>query len=107
MGCCGLHHLEKKNKKAAIGYWLDFEHQGKGIMTLSVKALINYSFQNLNLNRLEIQASTKNPKSFAIAERLGFTKEGVLRETELVDGHLLDYVVYGLLKREWKDQLQR
>ena len=103
VGCLGLHHLDKKNKKAAIGYWLDINHQGKGTMTLSVKALMKYSFQNLNLNRLEILAATQNPKSFTIAERLGFTKEGTLRETEFVNGRWFDYIVYSLLKREWKE----
>jgi len=103
VGCLGLHGLSKDNRRASIGYWLDSSYQGKGIMTGSVKALIDYSFRELNLNRIGIEIATKNTKSLAIAKRLNFVKEGVVREFELVNNRLLDNAVYSLLKREWKN----
>lgn len=103
IGCIGLHGLSKDNRRASIGYWLDFDYQGKGIMIASAKALIDYSFKKLNLNRIGIEIATKNTKSLAIAERLNFTKEGVIREFEFVNNRFLNEFVYSLLKREWKN----
>ncbi len=102
VGCIGLHALSSSNRRASIGYWLDKDYQGKGIMTQSVKALMNYCYTELGLNRLAIEAATENQSSYAIAERLGFTKEGILRQFEFVNGHFLDYILYSMLKSEWK-----
>lgn len=103
VGCIGLHGLSKDNHRASIGYWLDYNHQGKGIMIASVKALIDYSFQELNLNRVGIEIATKNTKSLAIAKRLSFVKEGVVREFQFVNNRFLNNIVYSLLKREWEN----
>lgn len=54
--------------------------QGQGIITRSVSALLNYLFETLNINRVEIQCAVNNHKSIAIPERLGFVNEGVKRE---------------------------
>ncbi|HUW21106.1 MAG TPA: GNAT family protein [Candidatus Bathyarchaeia archaeon] len=102
MGCLGLYGLSKANRRASIGYWLDSNYQGKGIMTASVKALIDYSFQELNLNRIGIEIATKNTRSLAITKRLNFVKEGVVREFEFVNNRFLSNIVYSFLKREWK-----
>lgn len=102
IGCIGLHALSFKNRRASIGYWLDSDFQGQGIMTQSVTSLINYCYSTLNLNRLHIQASTENPHSYSIPERLGFTKEGIARQFETINGRILDYIQYSLLKSEWK-----
>lgn len=101
VGCLGLHDLSLTNRRAAIGYWLDKNHQKQGIVTNSVNAIINYCFETLNLNRLEIVAATINKPSFKIAEKLGFTREGVARQFEFVNGQYLDYIHYSLLKSEW------
>lgn len=102
VGCIGLHGLSKPNRRASLGYWLSKNCQKKGIMTRSVKAFIDYSFKTLNLNRIGLEASTKNISSCAVAERLGFVKEGIVRQFEFVDGRFLDCQVYSILKSEWK-----
>lgn len=102
VGCIGLHALSSSNRRASIGYWLDADFQGKGIMTRSVKAIVNYCFTELGLNRLAIEASTENQPSYSIAERLGFAKEGVARQFEFINGRFLDYILYSMLKSEWK-----
>ena len=102
VGTVHLKEINRTNNNAQIGYWLDESHQGKGIVTKSVAALIEYAFNTLKLHRLEIRCATENPKSCAIPERLGFTREGVLRQAgKLADGYV-DLVVYGLLHDEWK-----
>ena len=81
---------------------MDSDYQGQGIITQSCKRLIEYGFNALNLNRIEISCAAGNIKSRAIAKRLGFTEEGILREAELIrGGKLVDNCCYGLLKEDW------
>jgi ribosomal-protein-serine acetyltransferase len=101
VGCIGLHGIDWNNKKTSIGYWLGSEYQGKGIMTKSCKAVVNYVFNDLGLNRVEIRAAILNVRSRAIPERLGFTHEGIIRSAEWLYDHFVDHVVYGMLKEEW------
>lgn len=102
VGVIGLHYIDNVNKKTSIGYYLGENHQKKGIMTQCTKALIDYAFNELKLNRVEIRASVENKKSQAIPERLGFTREGRLRSEEKVQGQFKDSFVYSLLKSEWQ-----
>ncbi|GIP21633.1 GNAT family N-acetyltransferase [Paenibacillus sp. J22TS3] len=100
-GCISLKDLNLPNRKVSIGYWLGSEYQGKGLITKACRALINYSFQELELNRVEIRAAVDNKKSRAVPERLGFTQEGVIRASELIGDRYVDHVVYGMLAGEW------
>lgn len=101
IGCIGFNRIYKQSKKATIGYWLSKDYQGKGVMTESVKALIKYGFGKLNLNRIDLKAGEKNTKSRAIPERLGFKKEGTLREDQFVDNRFINQVIYSVLKKDW------
>lgn len=97
VGVTGFHSIDWPNRKASLGYWLAEDAQGKGTMTAVVRALVDYAFDEWDLHRLEIDCAPGNHRSRAIPERLGFREEGHLREAELVGGHYLDSVVYGLL----------
>ncbi len=88
--------------QAAIGYWLTEAAQGNGIIFKSCKALITNGFKELNLHRIEIKAAVNNIKSQAIPLKLNFTKEGVLREAELVNERFIDLDLFAVLKHEWK-----
>lgn len=101
VGCIGLHSIDWSNKKTSIGYWLSEGHQGKGIMTKACKSIINYVFNDLSLNRVEIRAAERNIKSRAIPERLNFINEGKVRQAEWLYDHFVDHVVYGMLKEDW------
>ena len=90
----------RSNKKTEIGYWLSESFQHKGIITQSGKALINYAFNEMNLNRIQLKAATGNLKSQQVAERLGFTKEGIERDGELHMRGFVDLVVFSLLKAD-------
>jgi ribosomal-protein-serine acetyltransferase len=99
-GVVGFVEFNKEARSAGLGYWLAEAHQGRGLMTAAVSALVDHAFGEWDLNRLEIQAGTGNQKSRAIPERLGFHQEGVLREYERVGDRYIDIVVYSLLARE-------
>lgn len=101
VGVTGFVDIVKANRFGQIGYWLGREHQGKGIMTASVRALVEHGFRELGLNRQAIAAAVENQRSRAIPERLGFRLEGISREAEWVYDHFMDLVRYGITQREW------
>jgi len=102
VGSIGYLYLDQENKKTEIGYWLGQEYEGKGFITKSIKVLIDYAFDELQFNKIEIGAATDNAKSRAIPEKLGFTSEGELRDYEYINGRFLDRVIYGLKAAEWR-----
>jgi ribosomal-protein-serine acetyltransferase len=95
IGALGLSSVDWVSRATSIGYWLDEEHRGRGLMTRAVKALVEHAFGEMGLHRVEIRAAEENRRSRAIPERLGFEHEGVLREAERVGGRYHDLVVYG------------
>lgn len=100
-GLAGLKDPDYDNKKIEIGYWISEKFQHKGIVTQSCKKLIEYAFDNLKMNRIQLKAATENIKSQKVAERLGFTREGIERDGELHKRGYVDLVVYGLLKKNF------
>lgn len=100
-GIVSLLCINPANRSAMIGYWLGPEYEGKGIMTRACRALIDYGFEELCLNRIEIKAATGNARSQAIPMRLGFAREGVERQSEWLNDRFLDMVVYSMLRSEW------
>lgn len=103
IGRIGMHHINPQNKIGEIGYWLADGLQGRGIITKCCTALINHGFNALDLNRIEIKCGTGNLKSRAIAEKLKFKNEGILRQAELLNGNFIDLYLYAMLKDEWKN----
>lgn len=101
VGRIGLHHIDRHNQHASIGYWLTESAQGRGIIIRACRHLIDYAFNTLHLNRIEILAARENFKSQAVPQKLGFFKEGILRQVEKVNNKLLDLVVYAVLKEDW------
>lgn len=101
VGVTGFNSFDWLNKITYIGYWLSADYQGKGIMTKVVRALCNYAFIDLRLNRVEICAAVDNKKSRAIPERLGFKLEGIRRSAEWVNDRFVDHAIYGMLAEEW------
>lgn len=96
------HELDRENRTTTIGYWLAEDKQGRGLMTAAVKRLLEHAFDELRLNRVGIEVAPNNPRSRALAERLGFREEGVLREAErFADDDYRDLVLYSMLASEW------
>ncbi len=100
-GTIGFHQIDWNHKQTSIGYFLGQGFEGKGIMTRSVQALVNYAFFELQLNRIEIRCGVDNQKSRAIPERLGFKQEGIIRDAEFLYDHFHDLALYGMLARDW------
>jgi ribosomal-protein-serine acetyltransferase len=100
VGNIGVHDIDWNAKMTSIGYWLDARYQGRGIMTACCRAVLNHCFGTLGLNRVEIRARPDNARSRAVAIRLGFREEGVLRQVDVMRDRYYDQVVYSLLRKE-------
>lgn len=102
VGMVGFHGIDWPNRATTLGYWLDHGAQGKGTMTEAVRALIDHAFAAWGLNRVEIRLDVENARSRALAERLGFTREGVLRQAMFLAGDFHDDAVYSMLADDWR-----
>ena len=100
-GATDIRGLSSPNKVGEIGYWLAENMQGRGIVTRTCRALLDYAFDELEFNRMQIRVATGNRKSLAIPERLEFQFEGVQRQAELVNGAYYDLGIYSMLASEW------
>ncbi|MBD1382661.1 GNAT family N-acetyltransferase [Bacillus sp. IB182487] len=69
------------------------------------KALTDYAFNELHINKVEIRAAVENKNSRGIPERLGFVNEGCIRQAEWLYDHYVDHVVYGMLAEEWNENI--
>ena len=102
-GMLGIVQEYKSKNTIEIGYWLDKDAYGRGIMTHAVKKVVGLAFDVLGVNRVEIQAAIGNLKSRAIPQRLGFNQDGILRQREVVrPGVVYDIAMYSKLKSEWE-----
>ncbi len=91
-----------RNYKADLGYWLLEPYQGKGIITQAVRAMLRYGFDVVGLHRIELLCAVENAPSRAVAERLNFTHEGIMRRGERIRHHYFDVHVYALLEDDWQ-----
>ena len=101
IGTTTLFNLSLENGRAELGYAMGREHWGKGYMNEALQALVAHAFEVMNLRRLEADVDPRNTASIRTLERLGFQREGFLRERWHVNGEIQDAIFYGLLHREW------
>lgn len=99
VGSSGLHRIDWEARKFEIGYWVRTGHGGKGYVTEAVDGLTRFAADRLGARRIEIRCDARNVRSSRVAERLGFTLEGVLRSERLdVSGQPSDTRVYGKVR---------
>jgi len=102
IGMCSFHLLDVQCRRAELGYSLVVSAWGRGYANEAVTALLDWGFGHLELNRVEADIDPRNAASVRALERLGFTREGHLRERWIVAGEKSDSLIYGLLADEWK-----
>lgn len=102
IGTCGYYDWNKTVRRAEIGYDLDPAYWGQGIMTEALRSVLEYGFEKMRLNRIQVIIDSKNTRSVKLVFMLGFKKEGVLRQRSYFNGQFLDDVCFSLLKEEWR-----
>ncbi|MBQ0890511.1 GNAT family N-acetyltransferase [Streptomyces sp. RM72] len=102
VGWCCLVEWNPDYRSASLGYCLDEAMWGRGYATEAAHALLTWAFGTLDLNRVQAEADTRNAASARVLEKIGFVREGTLREDCVVGGEVSDSWVYGLLRREWR-----
>ncbi|WP_193614149.1 GNAT family N-acetyltransferase [Nocardioides lijunqiniae] len=102
LGWIGLTHWDPAHHKASLGYVLAETAWGHGYATEAGRAVLQWAFDTLDLNRVQAETDTRNLASARVLEKLGFRHEGTLREDCVVAGDLSDSFVFGLLRREWQ-----
>ena len=93
--------VDTKNHFAEIEYCIGVDFQGKGYATEATRAVIEYGFQKMGLNKVQICHNARNPRSKRVIEKCGFTYEGTLRDYFLMDGEYVDRLYYSILAREF------
>ena len=102
IGWCGLTRWNPDYRSASMGYCLDEAAWGRGYATEAARAVLQWAFDTLDLNRVQAETDTRNAASARVLEKLGFMREGTLRENCIVNGEVSDSWVYGLIRRQWQ-----
>lgn len=101
IGTCGFHRWQQAHRRAEIGFDLAPSAWKQGVMTEALNAVLPYGFEHMQLNRIEALAYPDNSASIRLLERLGFQKEGVLRQYFRQRGVFHDHWLMALLRSEW------
>jgi len=97
IGTAGFAFLDKTNLRAEFGYAISKEYWNQGIATEAGRAIIEFGFNEMKLNRMEAFCSVDNDASARVLEKLGLTLEGVLRKYILVKGEFVDHNIYSII----------
>jgi len=106
IGTCTLYRLDLAHRRGEIGFALARAYWGRGLAREALRALLAFSFQELDLHRVEADADPRNERSLRLLEGQGFRREGILRERYHVGGEVQDTVYLGLLRREWTSPMR-
>jgi RimJ/RimL family protein N-acetyltransferase len=101
IGWCSLTRWNPEYRSAAIGYCFTDEVWGQGYATEAARAVLQWAYDTLDLNRVQAEADTRNVASARVLEKNGFLREGTLRQDCIVNGEVSDSWVYGLIRSEW------
>jgi RimJ/RimL family protein N-acetyltransferase len=101
VGTCTLFNLDRRHRRAEVGFALRRDAWGRGLATDALTTVIGFAFDRLDLQRLEADADPRNARSLRTLERQGFRREGHLRERWHHLGEVQDAIFLGLLRREW------
>ena len=94
--------LHDNLQQAEIGFTFAPAHQGRGYATEAVSAVLERLFGRQGLHKVTGECDARNQRSAALLERLGFSREGLLRQQTFIKGEWTDDLLYGLLSTEWR-----
>lgn len=101
IGSCGFNYWNRDHARTEISYDLAKKYWGKGIMTKTVRAVLGFAFTRMGLHRVEATVTPTNQASLRVLRKMGFQKEGVLREQKFLHGKFYDAVMLSLLQKDY------
>ena len=103
IGSCTLFRFDARHRHAEVGYALRSDHWGRGLAAEAASLALDWGFRTLMLHRIEADIDPRNDASRRLLERLGFRREGLLRQRFFVGDAASDSEVHGLLAQEWRE----
>lgn len=103
VGLMDLNEGTQEDQHIALGYWLDVDSEGQGLITRAVKSCITYLFEEHQVQKIYIKCATDNVRSEAIPKRLGFDWQGINYYAGEVKGKSVDLVIYTMDRENWKN----
>ena len=107
LGNVSVWYLSRGFKSGEVGYWVRSDIARTGVASEVARRVLRVGFEELGLHRIILRIAVGNRPSERVAEKLGFTREGVLREEIKVRGEWLDHSVWGLLEHEFHRMYSR
>ncbi|MEW5983831.1 MAG: GNAT family protein [Acidobacteriota bacterium] len=108
VGVCGLHRIDTKNRHAEFGIFIgESDARGKGLGSEATALIIRYGFDTLNLHRVWLRVYEDNKPALKAYEKVGFRREGLLRQDSFRRGRYWNTIVMGLLRADWKKAAAR
>lgn len=101
IGSCGFHNWDKRHNRAEVGFELNKEYWNKGMMTEALRAVIQYGFSNLHINRIQALVEPENTSSLQVLKKVGFKEEGLLAQYEFTRGKYDDLIMLAILKKDF------
>lgn len=102
LGGCGLNNIDWKNSVATVGIFIgDKDYWSKGYGTDAMNILVKFIFEQMNINKVKLNVFSFNERAVKSYEKVGFKKEGILRQEVFRDGKYYDDIVMGILKEEY------
>jgi [ribosomal protein S5]-alanine N-acetyltransferase len=101
IGMCGFNYWIRRDCRASIGYDLAHAYWGTGIMTEAIRAIIDFGFDRMALNRIEADADARNLASARVLEKVGFKREGLQQEQFYESGMFNDLMLFALLRKDY------
>ena len=101
VGMCGYNYWNRHDRRASVGYDLAHAYWGQGLMPEALRAVVEFGFHAMDLNRIEADCTVENSASARVLEKLGFQPEGLQREQYFEEGRFWDLRLFALLRRDY------
>ena len=102
IGGCKIHVTDRENREGEIGYYLEQASWNQGFATETARALLSFGFSRLGLHRMVALCFVENRGSAHVLEKIGMSREGILRKHRLKEGRWVDSFLYSVLVPEWQ-----
>ena len=102
LGSVVMHSPDHHHERIEIGFWLTPAARGRGLARRAVALAVDWAFTGLGMHRVEMTTLPELDRALALADRLGFRREGIMRERNFERGRRLDVVMLGLLREDWE-----